>query len=99
LTENSEIVEDAAIIAYEYVAGPLTVKTHEWFGSGGGSAGRPILISQRVKHIIERMKWKGLTLVPQRSSMNRSELVRFKLKQTWLKSAPNDFGSCSSKLI
>jgi hypothetical protein len=55
LTENSEIVEDAAIIAYEYVAGPLTVKTHEWFGSGGGSAGRPILMSQRVKHIPWRM--------------------------------------------
>lgn len=42
---------------------PDVVRMHEWFGSGG-SAGRPILISQRLKDIIDQMAWRGLTFSP-----------------------------------
>ncbi|MFT2010207.1 hypothetical protein ACMA1I_16145 [Pontibacter sp. 13R65] len=37
---------------------PDIVRTNEWFGSGG-VANRPILISERVKNIIEKNKWRG----------------------------------------
>jgi len=37
---------------------PDFVRTDEWFGSGG-SASRPILISEKVKNIIELNSWRG----------------------------------------
>ena len=40
---------------------PDFVRTHEWFGSGG-SANRPILISEKVKNLIELNKWRGALL-------------------------------------
>jgi hypothetical protein len=40
---------------------PDVVRTSEWFGSGCG-AFRPILVSERVKRIIERNKWQGVFL-------------------------------------
>jgi hypothetical protein len=46
-----------------FMSAPDLVRMHEWFGSGG-YAGRPILISQRVKEIIDRRKWRGLTFSP-----------------------------------
>lgn len=42
---------------------PDFVRTNEWFGSGG-SANRPILISEKVKEIIEKNKWRGAFLNP-----------------------------------
>ncbi|MCH1912426.1 hypothetical protein L9Z41_10875 [Leptospira noguchii] len=36
---------------------PDFVRTNEWFGSGG-SANRPIIISEKVKEIIEKNKWR-----------------------------------------
>jgi hypothetical protein len=51
--------EEIAISASAFMSAPDLVRTHEWFGSAS-SAGRPILISQRVKDIIDRMKWRGL---------------------------------------
>lgn len=40
---------------------PDFVRTHEWFGSGG-SASQPILISEKVKNLIESNKWRGAFL-------------------------------------
>ncbi|MCM4166057.1 MULTISPECIES: hypothetical protein [unclassified Arenibacter] len=40
---------------------PDFVRTFEWFGSGA-SANRPILISEKVKRIIELNKWRGTFL-------------------------------------
>ena len=40
---------------------PDFVRTNEWFGSGG-SANRPILISEKVKNLIELNKWRGAFL-------------------------------------
>ena len=37
---------------------PDFVRTYEWFGSGG-SANRPILISEKAKNLIELNKWRG----------------------------------------
>ena len=37
---------------------PDFIRTHEWFGSGG-SANRPILVSETVKELIEENKFKG----------------------------------------
>lgn len=37
---------------------PDFVRTHEWFGSGG-SANRPILVSERVKELFENKMFKG----------------------------------------
>jgi len=42
---------------------PSIVRLSEWFGSGG-SAGRPILISDRVKQIIDRAGWRGAFMTP-----------------------------------
>ena len=42
---------------------PDIVRMNEWFGSGG-TASRPILLSERVKEIVDRMKWRGLTFRP-----------------------------------
>jgi len=50
LTENSEIAEEAAVIAYEYVGGPLTVKIHEWFGSDGSAGTTDADITTRQTH-------------------------------------------------
>jgi len=51
------------LAATPFAAAPDIVRMNEWFGSGG-SAGRPVLMSQRVKDLVERMKWKGLTFNP-----------------------------------
>lgn len=40
---------------------PDFVRTYEWFGSGG-NANRPILISEKVKNLIELNKWRGAFL-------------------------------------
>lgn len=40
---------------------PDFVRTYEWFGSGGG-ANRPILISEKVKNLIEVNNWRGIFL-------------------------------------
>jgi hypothetical protein len=40
---------------------PDFVRTNEWFGSGG-AAGRPIIISERVRTLIEVNKWRGAFL-------------------------------------
>ena len=37
---------------------PDFIRTYEWFGSGG-SANRPILISEKIKNIITENKWRG----------------------------------------
>ena len=37
---------------------PDFVRTYEWFGSGG-SASRPIIISEKVKTLIDEFKWRG----------------------------------------
>ena len=42
---------------------PDIVKTYEWFGSGG-AAGRPILVSAKVKRLIEQEQWRGVKLIP-----------------------------------
>lgn len=42
---------------------PDVVRMSEWFGSGG-TASRPILVSERVKEIVNRMKWRGLIFRP-----------------------------------
>lgn len=42
---------------------PDFIRTYEWFGSGG-SSNRPILISEKVKNIIEKNKWRGAFLDP-----------------------------------
>jgi hypothetical protein len=55
--------EEIAIPVSAFMSAPDLVRMHEWFGSGS-STGRPILISQRVKDIIDRMKWRGLTFSP-----------------------------------
>ncbi|TBW51303.1 hypothetical protein EZI54_17440 [Marinobacter halodurans] len=49
--------------ASAFVSAPDIVRMNEWFGSGG-SAGRPVLVSQRVKDIVDRMKWRGLMFSP-----------------------------------
>lgn len=49
---------------------PDMVRTHEWFGSGG-SANRPILLSQKVKNLIDQYQWRGAFL-------NEIELVEKK---------------------
>ncbi len=46
-----------------FVSTPDIVRMNEWFGSGG-CAGRPVLMSQRLKDIVDRMKWRGLTFSP-----------------------------------
>lgn len=40
---------------------PDFVRLDYWFGSGG-SANRPILVSERIKYIIDREKWRGAFL-------------------------------------
>lgn len=52
-----------AMSATGLVRAPDVARMNEWFGSGG-SAGRPVLVSQRVKDIVDRMKWRGLTFSP-----------------------------------
>jgi hypothetical protein len=52
-----------AMAASAFVSAPDVMRMNEWFGSGG-SAGRPVLISQRVKDIVDGMKWRGLTFSP-----------------------------------
>lgn len=42
---------------------PDFVRANEWFGSGG-SANRPILISEKVKNLIESNTWRGAFLDP-----------------------------------
>ena len=37
------------------------IRLDYWFGSGG-SANRPILVSERLKHLIDRQKWRGAFL-------------------------------------
>jgi hypothetical protein len=44
-----------------FVGSPDFIRTYEWFGSGG-SANRPILISEKVKDIISDNKWRGAFL-------------------------------------
>jgi hypothetical protein len=56
-------VETIEMSASAFIAIPDIVRMNEWFGSGG-SAGRPVLLSQRVKDIIDRMQWRGLWLRP-----------------------------------
>jgi len=58
-TDEEAIVMPVSVL----MSAPDFVRMHEWFGSGG-SAGQPILISQRVKDIIDGMKWRGLTFSP-----------------------------------
>ncbi len=50
-----------------FIGQPDFVRTYEWFGSGG-SANRPILVSERVKEIIEHNMFKG-------ASFNKVALV------------------------
>lgn len=47
--------------AFRLTDQPDFVRTSEWFGSGG-DAGRPIIISERVKSLIEKYKWRGAFL-------------------------------------
>ncbi len=56
---EGEIVMSASAL----MSPPDFVRMGEWFGSGA-STGRPILISQCGKEIIDRLKWKGLTFSP-----------------------------------
>ena len=39
------------------------VRVNDWFGSGG-SAGQPIIVSERFKDLIKMMNWRGATLEP-----------------------------------
>lgn len=41
-----------------FIEQPDFIRTHEWFGSGG-SAHRPIILSERAKAIIEKNNWRG----------------------------------------
>ena len=40
------------------------LRTHEWFGSGGHSAYREILISNRAASLIRKQGWRGVSLQP-----------------------------------
>lgn len=51
--------EQIALLASAITDAPDIVKMNEWFGSGG-AAGRPILVSQKVKDIFDNMQWRGL---------------------------------------
>jgi hypothetical protein len=42
---------------------PDFVRINEWFGSGG-SAARPIFVSQKVYELIEKYEWRGAFLEP-----------------------------------
>jgi hypothetical protein len=42
---------------------PEVVRCREWFGSGGSSS-RPVLVSRRVKRLIEGARLRGAVFAP-----------------------------------
>jgi hypothetical protein len=58
---NYPIDTPLRIVANRLNNQPDFVRTSEWFGSGG-DAGRPIIISERVKSLIEMHGWRGAFL-------------------------------------